>query len=156
MRIRTLGVSAVTIAVALTVTASAFARAGDRPFAQTYPVASALCARAEAGTLSAKLAPSATAVTTACDTLKNAFLPLVSTIDAAEATLLNTLAAQKALVGAACPIPVSDHAACASARATAKSTDMAARTTAQGAATAYHGAVEANRMTFWSTISALR
>jgi hypothetical protein len=144
------------IAVMLASVTSAFARAGDRPFVQTYPVASALCAKARAGTLPAKLAPSAAAVTAACDTLENAFPPLVSTVDAAESTLLGTLSAQKALVATACLKPVTNKPACASARATAKSTDAAARSTNRAAAATYRGAVEANRMTFWSAISALR
>jgi hypothetical protein len=156
MRRVTLTIAATVIAVMLASGTSAFARAGDRPFVQTYPVASALCAKAKAGTLPAKLVPSAAAVTAACDTLENAFAPLVSTVDAAEATLLSTLSAQKTLVASACVKPVTNQTACAGARATAKSTDTAARSTNRAAVVAYHGAIEGNRMTFWSAISALR
>ena len=156
MQLKTLGIAGATVALALTVTTSAFARAGDRPFAQTYPVASALCVKAHAGTLGSKLEPQAAAVITACDTLENAYGPLVSTVDAAEATYLSVVSKQKGLVTAACPKPVTNQSACAAARATAKSTIATARSTEQAAVTAYHTAIEANRTTFWSTISALR
>jgi hypothetical protein len=158
MRKGMLGIAATTAVVALTVTATAFARAGDRTFAETYPVASALCVKAKAGTLPPKLAtPSASAsVTAACETLANPYPTLVSTVDAAEDTLLNTISAEKTAVAKACPKPVTNPSACKTARATAKSTIAAARTTEQTAVTAYHTAIEANRVTFWNTISALR
>jgi hypothetical protein len=156
MQLKTLGIAGAALALTLTVTTSAFARAGDRPFAETYPVASALCVKAHAGTLGSKLQPQAAAVITSCDTLENAYGPLVSTVDAAESTYLGVVSTQKGLVTAACPRPVTDQSACAAARATAKSTVAAAKTTEQTAVTAYHTAVEANRTTFWSAISALR
>jgi len=156
MRAATFAVAGTAIALTLAMTASAFARTGDRPFVKTYPAASALCVKAESGSLSRKLAPSAAAVSAACDTLGNAFPVLVSTVDAAEATQLSTFSAQKALVAAACRKPVSDHAACASVRASARATETAARTTEQTAESAFHAAVEANRKAFWSTVSALR
>jgi hypothetical protein len=79
-------------------------------------------------------------------------------VDAAEATLLNTISAQKLLVASACPrpVPTSEKAACQAARATAHTTDATARSTEQAAVTAFHTAIEANRTTFWSTISSLR
>jgi hypothetical protein len=144
------------IAATLALSATASARAGDHSLTQTYPVATALCVKAHAGTLPAALAPKVTAVIAACDALENPFPGLVSTVDAAEATLLNTLSAQRGLVAAACPKPVSDRAACMSARATAKSTDAAARSTEQAAVSAFRTAIDANRTTFWSAISALR
>jgi hypothetical protein len=151
-----LGLAAVAITLTVTVTASAFARAGGRSADQTYPVASALCAKAKAATLPAKLASHVAAVSTACDTLENAFGSLVSMVDAAEATLLSTVSVQKVLVASVCPKSVGTRTACATARATATSTDMAARTTEQAAVAAYHTGIDANRMTFWSTGSALR
>jgi hypothetical protein len=156
MRRAIFGVGVATIAVSLTIAASAFARAGDRPLTQTYPVATALCAKVGSATLPPRLAPQSAAVSAACEALESAFPALVSTVDAAEATLLDAISAQKALIAAACPDPVTNAAACTAARSNAKSTDMAARTTARTAAAAYHTAVEANRVTFWSAISALR
>jgi hypothetical protein len=52
------------------------------------------------------------------------------------------------------PRPLANQAACAAARASAKSTDIAARAPEQAAGAACRTAVEANRMTFWNTISA--
>ena len=160
MRRQVLGIVGAAIAVSLTVPGSALARAGDRTFAETYPAATALCLRATAhpAALGRKLEPQAAAVIVACQTLDNAFLPLVSTVDAAEAALLNTIAAQKLLVATACPrpVPAGEKAACQAARATAHTTDTAARNTRQTAVTAFHTAIEANRTTFWSTISSLR
>ena len=156
MRRPILGILMTAVAVSLTLTASAFARAGDRTFADTYPVASALCVKAHAGTLGSKLEPNAAAVITACDTLENAFPPLVSTVDGAEATELSTLSAQNAAVATACPKPVTDPAACRGARETRRSTDAAARLTLVGAVGAFHASVEANRVTFWTTVSTLR
>jgi len=108
MRRQMLGIVGAAIAVSLTVPGSALARAGDRSFADTYPVASALCLRAAAqpATLGRRLEPNAAKVVAACQTLDNPFLSLVSTVDAAEATLLNTISAQKLLVATACPRPV--------------------------------------------------
>jgi hypothetical protein len=142
--------------VAASLAASASARTGNRSLTQTYPVATALCAKARAGTLPVKLAPKSAAVITSCDTLENAFPSLVSTVDASESSLLSTLSAQKALVATACPKPVTNAAACTTARQTASSADSAARATEQAAVKAYHAAIETNRLTFWSAISALR
>ena len=144
------------IAVMLTVTASASARAGDRSLAETYPVATELCAKAHTATLPPRLESKVASVIVACNTLENAFAPLVVTVDAAEAQFLSTVAAQRALVAAACTKPVKDHAACESARATARTTDRAALATRQAAVLAFHTAIEANRTTFWTTIAALR
>jgi len=158
MRRPILGAVLSAIAVSLAVTGSAMARAGDRTLAQTYPAATALCVTAHTGTLPPKLAAHRVTVIAACDTLDNAFAPLVSTVDSAEAAYLSTVAAQKALVAAACPrpVPASAKAACDSARATATSTDADALTTRQGAVTAFHTAIEANRTTFWNTVQSLR
>jgi hypothetical protein len=160
MRRQVLGIVGAAIAVSLTVPGSALARAGDRTFAETYPAATALCLRATAqpATLGRKLEPRAAQAIAACQTLDNAFLPLVSTVDTAEAALLNTIGAQKLLVATACPrpVPASEKAACQAARATAHTTDATARDTEQTAVTAFHTAIEANRTTFWSAISSLR
>ena len=160
MRRQVMGIVGAAIAVSLTVPGSALARAGGRTLAETYPVATSLCVRATAHpvTLGRRLEPNAAQVIAACQTLDNAFLPLVSTVDTAEAALLNTIAAQKLLVATACPrpVPISEKAACQAARATARTTDAGARSTEQAAVTAFHTAIEANRTTFWSTIASLR
>ena len=120
-------------ALALAASATAFARAGDRTFTSTYPVASQLCERAREGSLPTKLEGNRTAVITACDTLENAFGPLVSTVDAAESAFLQTLSTQRGLVAAACPRPVTDTAGCQAARETRTTTDAAALLTRSAA-----------------------
>jgi len=123
---------------------------------QTYPVATALCVRAHAGTLPAKLQPSVSAVISACDTLENAFPPLVATVDAAESEYLSTVSSQKALVTAPCTRPVSNHGACATVRADVHAAIVTAHGNEAAAVLTFHTAVEANRKAFWSTIESLR
>ena len=144
------------VAVSLTMSAGAMARAGDRTVVETYPVATALCVKAHTAVLPTKLAPKSAQVIAACNTLENAFVPLVSTVDGAEAAYLSTVANQKALVAAACPRPVTDKAACLAARTTARTTDGTARMTLRTAVTTFQNAVETNRLAFWAAISALR
>ncbi len=156
MRRMQIGSAAGACVLALVSAHGAFARAGERTAAQTYPVASALCVKAHGGTLPPRLVASRTAVQGACDTLLNAYGPLVSTVDAAESTLLGTLGAQKALVDAACARPVANPAACHAARATRLSTDAAARKTEIDAVAQFHASVQANRTTFWTAIQSLR
>ena len=145
-------------ACALTLAASgtAFARAGDRTAAETYPVATALCQKAAASALPARLELSRAQVRSACDTLGNAFGPLVTTVDNAEASYLSTVAAQRALVAAACAKPVTNHAACLAARTTRRTTDATALATRQSAVHLFQTSVENNRLTFWAAIKALR
>jgi hypothetical protein len=152
------GIAAVAVvaAASLIASSSALARAGDRTVSETYPVATAVCAKAHAATLPPRLAAQAVAVIGACDTLENAFPPLVASVDAAESQYLSTVSAQKGLVAAACTRPVSDHAACVSARSSARTAIITAHGTERTAVTAFHTAVEGNRTAFWNTIGALR
>ena len=156
MRRMQVGTAAGACVLALVTAQGAFARAGERTAAQTYPVASALCVKARNNALPPRLATSDTAVRTACDTLLNAYGPLVSSVDSAESTLLSTLSTQRGLVAAACTRPVANRAACHAARASALSVDRAARTTEIAAVARFHASVEANRNTFWTTIQSLR
>ena len=150
------GSAAGACALALVTAGVAFARAGDRTAAVTYPVASALCVAARNDVLPARLTAAKTQVLTACETLLHAYGPLVATVDAAESSLLGTLSTQKGLVSAACPTPVVSASACQTARSTEISADGSARLTEVAAVTAFHTAVEANRSTFWTTIQSLR
>jgi hypothetical protein len=151
-----IGSTASACALLLVTAGGALARAGDRTAAETYPVASALCVSARTSALPPRLTAKRTAVLAACDTLLNAYGPLVVTVDAAESTLLGTLSTQRGLVTAACPRPVVNASACQAARATAISVDGAARLTEIAAVAQYHASVEANRSTFWTTIQSLR
>jgi hypothetical protein len=158
MRRITVGATVSAVAVSLTLAASAMATPASRTFDQTYPKASALCVKAHAGTLPTKLEANKAGVIAACDTLSNGFGPLASTFDAADATYLSVVATQKGLVSAACPKPVpsGQRAACMAARSTSVSAISAARTVRVTAAGTYHTSIEANRTTFWTSISSLR
>ena len=149
-------VTAAVAAASLATGTSALARAGDRTVSETYPAATALCASAHAGMLRPKLQLRASAVIAACDTLANAFPPLAAAVGAAESQFMDVVSAQKALVSAACTRPVSDHAACVSARLAARAAITTARDTERTAILAFHTAVKTNRNTFWTTIQTLR
>ncbi len=129
---------------------------GERPFNEVYPVASALCAKAQAGTLAPKLAAKSSAVLAACEALSGAFGPLVSSVTGAETAFSSTVADERALVATACPKPVVDHAACAAARREARGTIRSASLTRRAALLTFRSAIESNRLTFWATIRALR
>jgi len=156
MRRQLLGIVGGALVIALAAAPSAFARAGDRTFDQTYPVASALCVKAHARTLPPKLAPQDAAVITACDKLQNAFQPLVSTVDAAESTYLGVVSAQHSAVASVCTKPVTNHQACITARDNAKATIASAHATEVTAVATFHASIETNRSTFWTTIASLR
>lgn len=149
-------IAAAACALPLVSAGSASARAGERSAAETYPAATALCERARGGTLPPRLTGSATQVIAACDTLQNAFGPLVTTVDSAESTYLGVLSTQRGLVSTACARPVSDRATCITARETRRSTDASARATRISAVAQFRASVESNRATFWTTVLSLR
>jgi hypothetical protein len=154
---RQLPLIAVAVAVvSLVASASALAAAGDRSVDQTYPVATALCVKAHTGALPTKLVAQASAVVSACDTLENAFPPLVATVDGALSQYLKVVSAQKNLVAAACVRPVSAHTACVDARTSARAAIVVAGGVRRVAVTSFHSSVEANRSAFWTTIQSLR
>ena len=155
MRRGMIGCIAGACALALT-SGTALARAGDRTFTDTYPVAAQLCAGARTGQLSAQLVANRAGVVAACDTLQNAFGPLVSTVDAAESTYLTAISQQRDDVATACAKPVANPAACQAARSTRLTSDMTALQTRQSAVDTFHSSVEQNRLTFWSTVQGLR
>ena len=71
-------------ALMLAASGSAFARAGERTLAETYPVATVVCAKARTGApLPPRLTGARAGVVLAFNTLENAFGPLVCTVDAA-------------------------------------------------------------------------
>lgn len=148
--------AAAACALPLVSAGTASARAGERSVSETYPVATALCERAHAGTLPPRLTANAAQVITACNALDNGFGPLVIAVDNAESAYLAVLATQRGLVNTACEKPVNDRATCITARETARTTDAAARATRIAAAAQFRASVEANRATFWATIQSLR
>jgi hypothetical protein len=131
----------------------ASAKAGDRTFAQTYPVASGLCAKAVAGTLPKRLAPQAAQVTAACNTLQSAFGPLQTAVLSAQAQFTAGLAAVKASIQSAC---ATKGQACHTARIQGRAQRRNLRALHRLAVKTYYVNIEANRRTFWATIHALR
>jgi hypothetical protein len=158
MRTRLLGAAGAAIVVTLVLAASAMAQPGARTFAQTYPDASALCLKAQAGTLGKQLEPSRNQLLTACATLQQPYASLTSTVTAAEGQYTQTASGQAALVAAACPQPLTkaEHPNCHTARLTARATDSEARLTRHDAVVSFHASVEANRVAFWATVKSLR
>ncbi|MGD0198136.1 MAG: hypothetical protein ABSC56_09565 [Solirubrobacteraceae bacterium] len=158
MRVTTCGALAAPLFAGLALAGAANAAvAGTQTFDQTYPVASALCAKAPAGTLPKRLEENKAAVITACNTLQDAFGPLQSAVTSAEQQYSSTVASEQAKVHAVCPpTTAAGRPACRSARQAALAADGAARSTRRAAVLTYHGSVETNREAFWTTISNLR
>ena len=105
MRRILIGSTAAACALALVTAGGAFARAGDRTAALTYPVASALCVSAHNDVLP----PAHRRQDAGARRLRHAAERLRAARRdrrRAEATLLSTLSTQKGLVSAACPRPV--------------------------------------------------
>ena len=155
MTARMLSLSAGALTALALVPASAGAVAGNRSFTQTYPYASALCAKAQAGTLPKKLAPQRAQVTTACTTLQSSFTQDQSTVQAAQTSFQSGVAAARAARKAACA-PPRQQPKCRDARITAQSQLRTLRVNHRAAVRTYSISVEAARRTFWSTIRSLR
>jgi hypothetical protein len=137
--------------------ASAGAVAGSRPFGEVYPVASALCAKASAGTPPKRLEASRSQVSAACTTLSSEFTSLTSAVSAAETTYVDTRAAEHAKVTTVCPpASAAGRVTCRTTRLTAHATDASALLARHDAIVLYHTSLEANRVTFWATIHSLR
>lgn len=146
-------VCAVTATAALGLTGIASAKAGDRTFAQTYPYASALCAKAGAGTLPRRLRASAAQVQAACNTLQSGFGPLQSAVAQAQTTFQAGVAADRAKVQAACRPRTPS---CRSTRIEVRADLRNLRAAHRLAVRTYYVGVESNRRTFWATIRSLR
>lgn len=147
--------TAVCIVASLGMCAMASAKAGDRTFQQTYPAASALCARATAGQLPKRLEASQAQVIAACTSLQNAFGPLQATVQTATATFATGVASEHAMVKTACA-PPRNRVACRAARTQAHIALIGLRATHRIAVRTYYISIEANRRVFWATIKSLR
>jgi hypothetical protein len=158
MRTRLLASLSAGIVITLMSAASAMALPGTRTFAETYPFASALCVKAEAGTLGKRLEPSRDQVRSACRTLDQPFAGLEATVTNAEAEYSQIVANESALVVAACPQPITtaERPACRTARSNRRNADSTALLARHNAVVAFVGSVEANRVTFWTAIHSLR
>lgn len=135
------------------------ARPVGRTFAKTYPVASKLCAKADADTLGEKLADSRTEVLAACATLKASFAAsqtaYKTATDPLPARAKAALVAAKAACGETGDETGEPTTACREARAAARKELRAVRTELRVATKTYITAIQAGRKTFWTTIKSL-
>src|SRR5690242_8991980 len=93
---RIIGAVAATVALAMALPSAAGAsKPGDRTFQQTFPVASALCAKVAAGTEGPRLKAKLAQVTADCAALEAAFAPAHTTVLAVRTALLPTLIADR-------------------------------------------------------------
>ncbi len=143
------------VAAMLLLPGLAAAKAGDKSFAQTYPYASALCTKVAAGQTPPKLKGSEAKVGQACATLQNAFGPLQSAAQAANAQLQSGIQNERATMKQACQ-PGAVRAKCRAARRTGRHVIASLRSQHRAAVRLYYTSIEANRRTFWATIRALR
>ena len=133
----------------------ASAKAGDKSFAQTYPYASALCAKVTAGQTPPRLKGSEAKVNQACATLQNAFGPLQTAVQGANAQLQSGIASERAKIKQAC-LPGAVRADCRAARRNGRLVIASLRRQHRAAVRLYYTSIEANRRAFWATIRALR
>jgi hypothetical protein len=146
---------AVAVAASLGISGSASAKAGDRSFAQTYPVASALCARVAAGHPPRGLAASVAQVKQACSTLENGFGPLQTAVRNANVQFQTGVQNARAAIAQACQ-PGANRATCRQTRRSERLTIASLRRQHRAAVRLYYTSIEANRRTFWATIHSLR
>lgn len=149
---RTLGVA---VATALVLPGVVSAKAGDRSFAQTYPYASALCAKVAAGNTPPKLEASAAQVSQACMKLQSAFGSLQTAALAANAQLQSGIKNERSTMRQAC-MPGAVRTQCRAARRNGRLMIASLRRQHRAAVRLYYTSIEANRRTFWATIRALR
>jgi type II secretory pathway pseudopilin PulG len=143
-------------ALALPSFASASTKAGERSFAQTFPVASKLCNEVTLGKRK-HLIPVATAILADCATLNTNFTGAQTAVVTSRTTIAPQIAADRSAIKTACPTP-SDQLkpACVSARHTQNAAIKVLRSELLAAVHAYYKTIESNRHTFWAAIKTLR
>jgi hypothetical protein len=155
---RTIALTAVLAATtALALPAAAGAKAGDRTFQKTYPLASSLCARVAANTVGKQTKRVAPAITADCAVLQSSFTTAQSSVLATRAALTPTLTADRAALNGACaPPPGQGQAACQQAHKTNDAPIAQLGRQLRKAARAYYRAIESARLHFWNSVHALR
>jgi hypothetical protein len=152
---RLLGVVAVTASAAfLAIPSAASAKAGDRSFQETYPLASKLCTEVVAGKRK-RFQRFAPRVLADCARLQTGFTAAQSEVLAARATLGSAIAVDRAAVVAACPAPLVGHPPCERVRDSEHPLIVALRRQLVDASRRYWRVVEAHRMVFWRAIHAI-
>jgi hypothetical protein len=147
--------AASTLALALPGAAGA-SKPGDLTFQQTFPLASRLCAKVAAGTENKHLKAAAAQVTVDCEALQSTFTAAQTTVLAARAAIDPALAADRALLRAACPNPKVVHAACRKAHRVDDAAIVVLLHQRHAARHSYYKSVEAARKQFWAQVRALR
>jgi hypothetical protein len=148
-------VAALAATAALALPAAAGAKAGDRTFQQTYPMASLLCAKVAAGTEGKHLKRFATQVLADCTALQSGFTAAQSTVLAARAALTPQIVADRAAITAACPTPGAQSAPCVHARSINELAIHKLRHQLRHASRRYWRTIELNRRHFWNAIRGL-
>jgi hypothetical protein len=148
-------IAAAAIAATLVFAGTAGAKAGERTYQQTYPVASQLCANVAAGKGPKRLRPFAAQVLADCATLNSGFTAAQNAVLAAQASFTSGLAADKAAIAAVCTPPVNNHPLCRSTRRSENAAIAALRREHTAAVHLYYTTIEANRRAFWAAIHSL-
>jgi hypothetical protein len=152
---RPLGAVALAATVALlAIPSAASARAGDRTFDETYPVASKLCTEVAAGKRP-RLHRFEARVLADCAALQAGFTVAQSDVLAARTTLGAALAADRAAIATACPPPLVGHVGCERVRNSEDPAIDVLRRQLVNAARRYFRVVEAHRLVFWRDIHAI-
>jgi hypothetical protein len=153
---RTIGAVAIGAVTALLIVPSgAAAKAGDRSFTKTYPVASKLCQEVAAGKRK-RLKTVAPSILEDCATLEAGFKTATTTVVTARTTLTAQIVADRALIHAACPPPAIGKPACDSVKATEKAAIAVLKAQRAAAIKLYYVTIEANRKTFWTDIHRIK
>jgi hypothetical protein len=143
------------IAGVLALPSGAGALAGKRSFAQTFPVASALCAEVGRGSGPRRLRRSAARVLSDCATLQSSFNTARATVLAAQASIAAASAPLRAELAKPCAPSARHHEACEKAHRKYRRALAGLGRQRVRAAHVYYAAVEAARLTFWSAVRAL-
>ncbi|HEV2973387.1 MAG TPA: hypothetical protein VGX69_00135 [Solirubrobacteraceae bacterium] len=149
-----IAVAALAATLVLSISGVAAARAGDRSFQQTFPIASPLCARVAANTEGKRLKRFAPRVSADCGALQSTFTAAQTAVLAVRQAVTPQLTADRAAVAAACP-PGRQSPACRQAhRVNDHAIDVMAHRL-QVAARQYYRTIELARERFWNAIHAL-
>jgi hypothetical protein len=147
-------VAALAAVLTLSISSVADARAGDRSFQQTFPIASPLCARVAANTEGKRLKRFAVRVSADCSTLQTGFTAAQTAVLAVRGALMPQLSADRAAITTACP-PGPQSAACKNAHHANDHAINVMTHQLRVAARHYYHMIELARERFWHAIHAL-
>jgi hypothetical protein len=136
---------------------AASAHPSPRSYWRTYPVASSLCSRVEAGQTPKRLAADTAQLNAACTALSNSYQQALSAYESAVAPIASQVESTLTSLAASRQAAAESHdwSSFASALRLARTTLKGLRAQERTAAQAYVSAVRAARRTFWTTVHAL-